>query len=197
MPDRSQNMSASELLQRLTLYAYGLWGCVPQLTMEPALRVSGKSPEDLAMDVLVRYFDARDTTVAWDAGRGDLLGYLKTVLWHDFVDLKRAALYRNTTAAPDSFDGFAGPAESPEARAARAEQREALLRQLADAPELQALVALQLDLDGWPGYSNQELAQRLQTSVADVENRKKRLLRRLLAIWREQQAVAAGHEQVQ
>lgn len=178
-----ETMGAGELLQRLTLYAYGLFGCYPSAEAEPALRVSGKSPEDLAMDVLTRYFDPHDTRVVWDASRGQLLSYLKTVLWHDFLDLKRAGLYRGTVAA-DSLDMLASPGPSPEMRVARAQQRARVLAALADEPELQALVALQLDPEGWPGFTNQELAARLGTSVAEIENRKKRLLRRLLKLGR-------------
>lgn len=185
-----------ELIQRLTLYAYGLFGCFPHPAAEPALRVSGMSPEDLAMNVLVRLYDPADTTVQWDAARGPLLAYLKRVLWSDFVDLKRAALYRNTSQAPASFDLFAGAQESPEARAARREDRDRILAHLAAEPELAALAAQQLDPDGWPGYTNQELAQRLDTTVSEIENRKKRLLHRLLNLWRRQAAaseLSRGH----
>jgi DNA-directed RNA polymerase specialized sigma24 family protein len=186
-----------ELIQRLTLYAYGLFGCFPHPQAEPALRVSGMSPEDLAMNVLLRLYDPADTTVQWDAGRGPLLPYLKRVLWSDFVDLKRAALYRHTAAAPESFDQLAGPSESPESRAARLQDRERLLAHLAAEPELAALAAQQLSPDGWPGYTNQELAARLHTTVSEVENRKKRLLHRLLKLWRQQAAapseLSRGH----
>ncbi|HET9783939.1 MAG TPA: hypothetical protein VFP94_03155, partial [Terriglobales bacterium] len=185
-----------ELIQRLTLYAYGLFGCFPHPAAEPALRVSGMSPEDLAMNVLVRLYDPADTTVQWEAERGALLPYLKRVLWSDFVDLKRAALYRNTSDAPETYDLFASAQESPEARAARREDRDRILAHLASEPELAALAAQQLDPDGWPGYSNQELAARLATTVSEVENRKKRLLHRLLQFWRAQNAaseLSRGH----
>ncbi|MGH9477057.1 MAG: RNA polymerase sigma factor [Terriglobales bacterium] len=184
MMSNPEPIEAGELLQRLTLYAYGLFGCFPQAAVEPALQVSGKSPEDLAMDVLTRYFDPHDTRVAWDPNRGNVLSYLKTVLWHDFLDLKRAGLYRNAATTPESFDVLPSSGPSPEARLARAEQRERVLAALADEPELQAVVALQLDPEGWPGYTNQELAGRLSTTVAEIENRKKRLLRRLLKLGR-------------
>lgn len=177
-----------ELIQRLTLYAYGLFGCFPHPAAEPALRVSGMSPEDLAMNVLTRLYDPADTSVHWDPARGPLLVYLKRVLWSDFVDLKRAALYRNTSEPPESFDQWAAPQESPEARAARLENRDRILAHLASEPDLAALVAQQLDPDGWPGYTNQELAQRLHTTVSEIENRKKRLLHRLLKLWRRQAA---------
>gem|GEM_PF-1764419 len=191
MPDPLSS-NPGELIQRLTLYAYSLFGCFPHPAAEPALRVSGMSPEDLAMNVLVRLYDPADTGVQWEATRGPLLPYLKRVLWSDFVDLKRAALYRNTAEVPDAFDRVADAQESPEARAARAQDRDRILAHLAGEPELAALAAQQLDPDGWPGYTNQELAARLSTTVSEIENRKKRLLHRLLKLWRSQSAVSAS-----
>lgn len=185
----TSDMDAGELLQRLTLYAYGLFGCFPQAAAEPVLRASGKGPEDLAMDVLTRHFDPADTRVRWEPSRGPVLGYLKTVLWHDFLDLKRGGLYRGTTGA-DNLDTMVAPQLRPDARLERAQQRERVLAQLGDEPDLRALASQQLDPDGWPGYTNQELAARLAITVSEVENRKKRLLRRLLKIWRQQTAPA-------
>lgn len=185
---------AAELAQRLTLYAYGLFGCYPQPSVEPALRVSGKSPEDLAMDVLARYFDPRDGSVHWQPERGRLLPYLKRVLWSDFVDLKRAGLYRHTDGGEAAFDAMAGAGEGAEARLRRLETRERLLAALADEPELRAMLELQFAPEGFPGYTNQELAAKLGTSVSEIENRKKRLLRRLLQ-WREMGDKNAGKRQ--
>ncbi|MGH9486834.1 MAG: RNA polymerase sigma factor [Terriglobales bacterium] len=192
MVNESEAIGPGELLQRLTLYSYAIFGCFPQAKIEPALRVSGKSPEDLAMDVLTRYYDAGDAAVRWDPERGSLLAYLKTVLWHDFLDLKRAGLYRSASEAPESFDTLTGPAQSPELLAQRRQQRWRLLEQLADEPELEAIAALQTEEEGWPGYSNQELAAKLGTTVPEIENRKKRLLRRLLRLWRQATPVAAA-----
>lgn len=189
MLNSTSDMDAGELLQRLTLYAYGLFGCFPRAAAEPVLRASGKGPEDLAMDVLTRHFDPADTRVHWEPSRGPVLSYLKTVLWHDFLDLKRGGLYRSTTDT-DHLDAMAAPQLRPDVRLERAQQRERVLTQLGDEPDLCALAAQQLDPEGWPGYTNQELAARLAITVSEVENRKKRLLRRLLKIWRQQTAPA-------
>ncbi|MGH9417677.1 MAG: RNA polymerase sigma factor [Terriglobales bacterium] len=175
----------AELAQRLTLYAYGLFGCYPHPLAEPALRVSGKSPEDLAMEVLTRYFDPQDASVRWQPERGRLLPYLKRVLWSDFVDLKRAGLYRHTDGGEAVFDAMAAGGEGAETRLQRLETRERLLQALAGEPDLRAMLELQFAPEGFPGYTNQELAARLATSVSEIENRKKRLLRRLLQQWRE------------
>jgi len=48
------------------------------------------------------------------------------------------------------------------------------------------MLKLQLDDDGYNAFSNQELAQLLDTTVADIENRKKRVKTRLLRIQRRQ-----------
>jgi hypothetical protein len=59
------------------------------------------------------------------------------------------------------------------------------LSRLDDEPELRDLLAVQLDPDGYMARTNQEVAQLLETTVSDIENRKKRLNRRLLRIWQE------------
>ena len=55
------------------------------------------------------------------------------------------------------------------------------------------MLKLQLDEDGYNAFSNQELAQILDTTVADIENRKKRVKTRLLRIQRRQSEGAQTH----
>ena len=85
-----------DLLRRLTLYAYTLFGCFPDPIFEPVLKFHGASPEDLAIATLLRLLDPDDHSVEWKASYGSmtrhsLLGFLKTVLVHDFIDMKRAS----------------------------------------------------------------------------------------------------------
>jgi DNA-directed RNA polymerase specialized sigma24 family protein len=69
--------------------------------------------------------------------------------------------------------------ESPEGQAIRAQQREQLLAAFEDAPDLRDVLAVQLDPDGYNAYTNQDLATLCDTTVSDIENRKKRIARRL------------------
>ena len=198
------SVDPAELLERLTLYAYTVFGCFPDPTFEPVLKVHGVSPEDLSIETIKKFLDPDDHTVEWKSSFGEptldgMLAYLKQVLFHDFIDMKRASLYRSSVyldrGTPDpesdeqqmSLDDFAVMMETAEAQAIRADGRAKLLAKLKNEPELHELLTLQLDPDGFQAYSNIEAAELLGTTVAEIENRKKRLLNRLVRFQREQQ----------
>ncbi len=63
---------------------------------------------------------------------------------------------------------------------------ERLIAEFSDDAAAQEILELQLDADGYHynAFTNQELAQLLDTTVADIENRKKRIKNRLLSIKR-------------
>ena len=79
-----------------------------------------------------------------------------------------------------------------------------LLARFDDAPELKELLEVQLDPDGYCAYTNQDLAvllappgkvltpEALREIVSEIENRKKRLDRRLRRILAEMQASKEG-----
>jgi DNA-directed RNA polymerase specialized sigma24 family protein len=181
------------IVGRLTLYAYRLFGVFPDDESEPTLRVYGDSPRDLAVATFVKLLDPDDDSVTWKEAWGrptpeTLLPFLKKVLLNDFIDLKKRKLYRNSIYPEGqsqgenhtmSFDDYAAVVESPEALAIRAEQREQLLRAFVDEPDLRDLLAAQLEPAGYSAYTNQDLAGLLDTTVSDIENRKKRIARRL------------------
>jgi len=196
-----------DLLQRLTVYAYSLFGCFPDPVFEPVMKFHAESPEDLAMATLVRLLDPDDHSVEWKSSYGTmtrdlLLGYLKTVLMHDFIDMKRKGMYKASFYIPlvadDSddasgemtLDDFIIKIETPEARAIRNQQREQLLLAFDGEPELKELLTVQLDPDGFQAYTNKELAALLNTTVDDVENRKKRLMNRLFKLQGQQRRSA-------
>lgn len=103
-----------------------------------------------------------------------------------------------------TLDEFATAAEGPEARAIREQQHARLLARFEDEPELKELLEVQLDPDGYCAYTNQDLAvllappgealtrEALGERVSDVENRKKRLDRRLRKILAEMRAAREG-----
>jgi DNA-directed RNA polymerase specialized sigma24 family protein len=190
------DVDPEELLQRLTIYAYSLFGCFPDPTFEPVLKVHGVSPEDLSIATLTKFLDPDDHTVEWKASHGEptmesMLAYLKQVLYHDFVDMKRSRLYKATlhmdTCSTDdgagdhdmSLDDFIVHIETAEARVIRAQTRTSLLAYFEGQPDLHELLTIQLDPEGFQAYSNIELAALCSTSVSEIENRKKRLMNRL------------------
>jgi len=73
------------------------------------------------------------------------------------------------------------------------ERKKAIIEQFSEDPEAQEMLKLQLDDDGDKAFTNKELAELLDTTVADIENRKKRAKTRLLRIRRRQSEGAQTH----
>lgn len=192
-----------ELFERLVLRAYAIYGCFPDPHFEPALAALGDGPEDLAMDTITKLLDPDDHTVAWNTGRGaptmeGLLSYMERVMMNDFLDRKRSKRFvchatlppRETEDAKGiTLDELAVYLDTPEAIAQRRQRHEQLIDSFQDTPDLQDVLRVQLDPDGYRAYTNIEQAQLLGTSVSEIENRKKRLYNRLLKRLQQQRAV--------
>jgi len=203
------DVDVEAVLLRLTRHAQGLFGAVRSLGVEPVdiACAGGEGPEDLAMNLLLRFLDPRDDKVRWNEGLGrpttdGLYAFLRKALDRDFLDLKKSKRYR-TTVYLETEDGDGGRdltleqlavyLETPEGTLLKQERRKAIIEEFSDDPEAQEMLKLQLDEDGYNAFSNQELAQILDTTVADIENRKKRVKTRLLRIQRRQSEGAQTH----
>jgi DNA-directed RNA polymerase specialized sigma24 family protein len=187
-----------DLLKRLTLYACVLFAVLPGHAREATVGGLGIGPEDLAQEVVVRFLDPEDYTVTWKASSGPptrprVFGYLKKVLQHDLFDLRKRHAHKKTVSmAPHaeeggddpgpSLDAFPSNAQRPDVSAIKQERHGWLLEQFDGEPELRELLEVQLDPDGWNANTNIELADLLGSSVAEIENRKRRLMRRLAAL---------------
>jgi hypothetical protein len=75
----------------------------------------------------------------------------------------------------DTLDQHAVFRETPEGEFLKRERIDWVLKQFDAEPELREIVKLQLDPAGFTAFSNQQLAQLLDTTVKDIENRKKRI----------------------
>src|ERR1022692_628701 len=197
------------VLLRLTRHAQGLFGAVRSLGVEPVdiAYVGGEGPEDLAMNLLLRFLDPRDDKVRWNEGLGrpttdGLYAFLRKALDRDFLDLKKSKRYRTTVyleredcdgAQKLTLEQLAVYLETPEGTLLKQERKKAIIEEFSDDPEAQEMLKLQLDDDGYNAFSNQELAQLLDTMVADIENRKKRVKTKLLRIQRRQSEGAQTH----
>src|SRR5437879_239279 len=102
------------VLFRLTRRAQGLFGAFRSLGLEPldVAYAGGEGPEDLAMNLLVRFLDPQDHSVRWrqDAERPTTDGVcalLSKALDSDFLDLKKSKRYSTTVylEAEDGADG--------------------------------------------------------------------------------------------
>jgi DNA-directed RNA polymerase specialized sigma24 family protein len=186
-----------EVLHRLALHARHLITAARCLGVEDLELPGGDSPVDLASATLLKFLDPRDATVVWSESKGPpttagLLTFLRLVLERDFLDLVRSKRYRATVypdrnkedVEPQGVDGDwfdSLPAESagPENEAMSRKVRVWLLEQFREEPDLEAILRVQLEMDGYNAFSNLELARMLAVPVAEIENRKRRLKTRL------------------
>lgn len=183
-----------EVLNRLVMHAQNLNAGLVCAGARERVLPGGESAEDLAMSVLLKFMNSEDTSVAWSDQKGEptkdkVVAYLKKVLERDLFDLKKSKRY-TTTAYVDSYeaddgedaltlDQLAVTYYTPEAEALKQERITWLLKQFDTEPELKEIVKLLFDPAGYAAFTNQQLAQLLDTSVKEIENRKKRIKLRL------------------
>jgi len=192
-----------EVLNRLTRHAQNLVGGAVCLGLDEIALPGGESARDLASATLLKFLDPLDTSVKWSEARGQpttsgLLAYLRKVLERDFLDLKKKKSYQTTVyveaanhedgrdeAKPGiTLDQLAVEFDTPEGKMLRLERVKWILKQFDAEPELKEIAELQLGPEGYNAFTNQELAQLLDTTVGDIEARKKGIklrLRRLAA----------------
>ena len=183
-----------EILNRLVMHAQNLNAGLVCAGLRERVLSGGESAEDLAMIVLLKFMNPEDGSVAWSDQKGEptkdkIVAYLKKVLERDLFDLKKSKRY-TTTVYPDSYeaddgedtltlDQIAATYYTPEAEALKQERITWLLKQFDAEPELKEIVKLLFDPAGHAAFSNQQPAQLLDTSVKEMENRKKRIKLRL------------------
>jgi hypothetical protein len=169
------------VLSRLVLYAQSLNAALVCVGLKERVLPGGESAEDLAMATLLKFLDPTVTSVAWSEEKGEqttakVIGYLRKVLWRDFLDLKKKKCYRTTVYVgmhaseqeenPElTLDEFAAALDDPERQVLKWEQREWVLKQFEAEPELKEIVELQLDPDGCNAFSNQDLARLTETTL--------------------------------
>lgn len=201
-----------EVLHRLTLHARNLIIAARCLGVEDIVLPGGDSPADLASATLLKLLDPRNATVVWSESKGTattagLAAYLRTVLERDFLDLVRSKRYQ-AAVYPDRDEQDIGSQESegewfdrlpmrvaadPEHEAMRHEETAWLLEQFRGEPELEAVLRLQLETDGYNAFTNRELAAMLAVPVAEIENRKRRVKTKLKGLASRRRIKGAKH----
>jgi DNA-directed RNA polymerase specialized sigma24 family protein len=161
-------ISSGALYKRLTAYAFSLARDMPAV-------FDGISPDDLVGETLLEYWTS-EKNLNWDAGKGSLERFLCGVLKNKFLMHARRSRY---CAGPRDDDGPLRVIPTRTASDGFPRARTDLIRTVAQGDrELEELVKAAEDLDS-DGRTNQQLSQLLDTTTADVVNRKKRLTRRL------------------
>lgn len=146
----------------------------------------GLSVEDFVWNVLSQYAEG---AVVYEAGRGELFSLLARALRNDIIDSLRKASHSREEARASLRRANTAPASQPaldelptggsgiESVLVEANYRSRLLAAFAEEPELADVVRAVLDLEL---STPREIAAELGISVADLQNRKKRLRRRLI-----------------
>jgi DNA-directed RNA polymerase specialized sigma24 family protein len=146
----------------------------------------GLSIEDFVWNVLSQYAEG---TLAYEAGRGELFSLLARALRNDVIDSlrkaahareeARSAIPRESTSGnePPALDELPSSVAAIDALVAEDSYRTRLLEAFADEPELAEVVRAILDLNL---TKPREIAAAVAIPVAELQNRKKRLRRRLI-----------------
>lgn len=133
----------------------------------------GKTPDDLAADAILKVLGGER---AWDPSRGPLLRYLEGVVDSLLSHLAASADNRMQEPWSEAHDRAAAPAASDPAE--RIDRLRAALQHDQQHALLAVVDAIAARCDAKP----QAIAQVLGTSVADINNRLKRLRRYALRI---------------
>ena len=184
------------MLYRLALHAQSLFTAAACLGRRDELVIpGGDSAADLASATLLKLLDPFDTSVTWSSTKGPpttagVLAYLREVLKRDFLDLVRSKRAKTSVYPDDERTGGEDLSNSaldqrtssfgnPEDEHLRREHLVWLVEQFKDHPELLEILRLQMEPEGYNAFSNQELAERLNTTVVEVEHRRRRINFRL------------------
>jgi RNA polymerase sigma factor (sigma-70 family) len=184
------------VLYRLALHAQSLFTAAACLGRRDELVLpGGDSAADLVSATLLKLLDPLNTSVTWSSTNGPpttsgVLAYLREVLRRDFLDLVRSKRAKTSVYPDDERTGGEDLSESsidqrvasygnPEDEHLQSERLVWLVEQFKDDPELLEILRLQLEPAGYNAFSSQELAKRLSTTVVEIENRRRRVIRRL------------------
>ena len=181
-----QNVDLGELALRLAAFAQRTFADYGILGRDFAVGGVGLSLEDFVWRVLEEYVEGR---LEHDANRGPIFPLLATALRNDIIDSLRRAAHvaeetRSTLARdsesqddPPSLDEFASSSGDILEMLDEQSYRKRVRDSLQGEPDLIEVVQVILDLDL---HKPRDIAATLGVSVAEVQNRKKRLRRRFI-----------------
>lgn len=138
--------------------------------------VGGRSPEDIAHEVILRTLNGRRSS--YEPSRGTLRDWLRYQAWSIVDALFKSAMHRHERSLPEE-ELFAGGLSNPENVLIEQEYREWIAREVGELlsvsdPALREVVEAVLDgCEPKPRF----LADSLGTDVSDINKRLKRLRR--------------------
>ena len=197
-----RDLDWGDLHRRLLLYARYLFIAGGLEGEMGVLEGFGDGANDLAMEVLRSFIDPDDGSVSWDTRLGkattsSVFGFLKKILYRDFLDKRRSPRHKGKTNVAEadktneSTSAYTSPAADAERDCIESKLMDKIHRQdmldviqdhLALHPddEVEEYLILQfLDRDTYAAYKPQEAAEKLDWPVSRVNNVKKKLARLL------------------
>jgi len=180
-----QIVDLSEMALRLTAFARRTFADFGHGGPNTAVAGVGLSMEDFVWGVLEEYVEGKLQHVA---SRGDLYSLMATALRNDIIDSLRKAAHtheetrpttreRNSSSDLASLDELATPVADVSVLLDEESYRKRVWSSLDGEPELVSIMKVVLDLDL---HKPRDIANALGISVAEVQNRKKRLRRRFI-----------------
>jgi RNA polymerase sigma factor (sigma-70 family) len=189
LSEPGQNPDFKQLTKRLTAYGTVVFGEFSIVGKDAAIPGTGLSVEDFVGKVLLEYTLGK---IKHHKSRGSLMTVLGTAMRNDIIDaLRKKSHEREETRSSISVNEDSElqdnekPAldDYPQRLAAdpistldEDQYRERVRSVFDDEPELKEVVEAVLDLNL---YKPEEIADAIGTDAADIQNRKKRLRRRL------------------
>lgn len=181
---RFSSEELDELLRKLTAYAVVLFAQAGLAGGHVSLRGTGASPEDLAIGTLDKLVCGE---LNYHRSKGRLESYLATAMKNDFIDLLRSKAHTSTVtldsedseSLPDSpgmqVDCTPGQPD-PFSVAAERECKDKVFALVQGETDLEEMAYAILELNA---LKPQEIADLLKTDATDIQNRKKKMRRRL------------------
>jgi DNA-directed RNA polymerase specialized sigma24 family protein len=173
------------LLRKLTAYAVVLFAQSGLSGSEVSLRGSGLSPEDLAVATLGKLVSGE---LNYHRSKGRLDSYLATTMRHDFLDLLRSKAH-STSVDLESSHKDTVPEHTQDVRldcSPRQHDPVAIVAEQECRQKVFALVKGDRDLEEMAyaivelnATNPRDIAELLKTHTTDIQNRKKRMRRRL------------------
>lgn len=188
---------------RLTAYAVRLFASARLLGPEAAMKGVGASPEDLAADTIVKVL--AEEGIKYRSSKGPLIPFLAKVMLNDFRDLLRKAAYKRAVDAKSETEKHAAEtlphattAHHQEARdddplhlSIEEEQKGRIRHLLGNEPDLRDVVDAVLELNC---KKPSEIAEVLRVPSTEVQNRKKKLRKRLTELYARRRGVSETEE---
>jgi len=192
--ETAQSPDFASLAVRLASFGHRVFAEFGLGGLGGTVRGIGLSIEDFVGNVLSEHLEGR---LAHEASRGELFSLLATAMRNDIIDaLRRAAHTREEGRSPvrrersevsPALDELPARAAEIAALIDEGRYRRRVREAFSDEPDLADVVRAVLDLDL---SKPQEIAEALGISADEVQNRKKRLRRRLV-----EYGLVAGRQQ--